>query len=43
MGWIPGYDSLLMVHPFVSAPNFVSVTPSLGVLFPCVFLKLTVS
>jgi hypothetical protein len=23
-----------MVHPFVSAPNFVSVTPSLGVLFP---------
>ena len=34
MGWIPGYDSLLMVHPFVSAPNFVSVTPSMGVLFP---------
>ena len=23
-----------MVHPFVSAPNFVSVTPSMGVLFP---------
>jgi hypothetical protein len=23
-----------MVHPFVSAPNFVSVTPSIGVLFP---------
>jgi hypothetical protein len=23
-----------MAHPFVSAPNFVSVTPSLGVLFP---------
>jgi hypothetical protein len=22
-----------MVHPFVSAPNFVSVTPSMGVLF----------
>jgi hypothetical protein len=24
----------MMVHPFVSAPNFVSVTPSMGVLFP---------
>jgi hypothetical protein len=23
-----------MDHPFVSAPNFVSVTPSMGVLFP---------
>ena len=34
MGWIPGYGSLYMVHPFVSAPNFVSVTPSKGVLFP---------
>jgi hypothetical protein len=22
------------VHPFVTAPNFVSVTPSMGVLFP---------
>jgi hypothetical protein len=22
-----------MVHPFISAPNFVSVTPSMGVLF----------
>jgi hypothetical protein len=33
MGWIPGYGSLYMVHPFVSAPNFVSVTPSMGVLF----------
>jgi hypothetical protein len=21
-----------MVHPFISAPNFVSVTPSMGVL-----------
>ena len=30
MGWIPGYGSLLMVHPSVSAPNFVSVTPSMG-------------
>jgi hypothetical protein len=34
MGWIPGYGRLSMVHPFVSAPNFVSVTPSMGVLFP---------
>jgi hypothetical protein len=23
-----------MVHSFVTAPNFVSVTPSIGVLFP---------
>jgi hypothetical protein len=22
-----------MVHPFISAPNFVSVNPSIGVLF----------
>ena len=34
MGWIPGYSSIYMVHPFVSAPNFVSVTPSMGVLLP---------
>jgi hypothetical protein len=34
MGWIPGYGSLYMVHPFISAPNFVSVTPSKDVLFP---------
>jgi hypothetical protein len=34
MGWIPGYGSLYMVHPFISAPNFVCVTPSMGVLFP---------
>jgi hypothetical protein len=34
MGWTPGWGSLWMVHPFVSAPNFVSVTPSMGVLFP---------
>jgi hypothetical protein len=27
-----------MVHPFITAPNFVSVTPSMGVLFP--FLSL---
>jgi hypothetical protein len=34
MGWIPGWGSLWMVHPFVSAPIFVSVTPSMGILFP---------
>jgi hypothetical protein len=33
MGWISGYGSLYMVHPFVSAPNFVSVTPSMGDCF----------
>jgi hypothetical protein len=34
MGWTPGCSSLWMVHPFIAAPNFVSVTPSMGVLFP---------
>ena len=34
MGWIPGYGNDKMVQPFVTAPNFVSVTPSMGVLFP---------
>jgi hypothetical protein len=34
MGWIPGWGSLWIVHPFVSAPNFVSVTPFMGSLFP---------
>jgi hypothetical protein len=34
MGWIPWWDSLWVVHPFVLAPNFVSVTPSMGILFP---------
>jgi hypothetical protein len=33
MGWIPGWGSLWVVHSFISAPNFVSVTPSMGVLF----------
>jgi hypothetical protein len=32
VGWIPGWGSLWMVHPFISAPNFV--TPSMGILFP---------
>jgi hypothetical protein len=30
MGWNPRWDSVWMVHPFVSAPNFVSVPPSRG-------------
>jgi hypothetical protein len=34
MGWTPGWGSIWIVHPFVLAPNFVSVTPSVGVLFP---------
>jgi hypothetical protein len=27
MGWIPGWGSLWMIHSFILAPNFVSVTP----------------
>jgi hypothetical protein len=34
MGWIPGWGSLWIVHPYVLAPNFVSVTPFVGILFP---------
>jgi hypothetical protein len=34
MGWIPEFGSLWMIHPFILAPNFVSVTPSIGILFP---------
>jgi hypothetical protein len=34
MRWIPRWGSFWMVHPFISAPNFVSVTPSMGILFP---------
>jgi hypothetical protein len=34
MGWIPGRGSLWIVHPFILAPNFVSVTPFVGILFP---------
>ena len=33
MGWIPGYGNHKVVHPFITAPKFVSVTPSMGVLF----------
>jgi hypothetical protein len=34
MGWIPWWGSLWMVLPSASAPNFVSINPSLGILFP---------
>jgi hypothetical protein len=34
MGWIPWWGSLWMVLSSVSAPNFVSVIPSMGILFP---------
>ena len=34
IGWIPGLCSLWMVYPFILAPNFVSVTPSMGILLP---------
>jgi hypothetical protein len=34
MGWIPMWVSLQVVLPSVSALNFVSVTPSMGILFP---------
>jgi hypothetical protein len=32
MEWIPRWGSFWIVHPFVLAPNFVSVTPSMGIL-----------
>jgi hypothetical protein len=34
MGWIPGWGSLWIVHPFMLVPNFVSVTPFMSILFP---------
>jgi hypothetical protein len=34
MGWTTRWGSLWVVHPFVSAPNFVSATPSMDILFP---------
>ena len=34
MGWIPRWGSLWMVIPSVSAPHFVSVTPSMDIFFP---------
>jgi hypothetical protein len=34
MGRIPRRGSLWMVFPSILSPNFVSVTPSMGILFP---------
>ena len=34
MRWITGWGSLWVVHPFVLAPNFVSVTSFIVILFP---------
>jgi hypothetical protein len=34
MVWIPGWGSLRMVLPSISAPNFVSVSLSMSILFP---------
>jgi hypothetical protein len=34
MGWIPRPGSDWLVIPSVSPPHFVSVTPSMGILFP---------
>jgi hypothetical protein len=34
MGWIPGWGRLRIVHPLALAPNFVSVTPFMSILFP---------
>jgi hypothetical protein len=34
VGWFPGWGSLWMVLPSISALNFVSVTLSMGILFP---------
>jgi hypothetical protein len=39
MGWIPGWGSLWIAHPFFLAQNFVSVTPFMGILFPIVKRK----
>jgi hypothetical protein len=34
MGWIPKWGSLWMVVTSVSALNFVSISPSVGILSP---------
>jgi hypothetical protein len=33
MGWTLRWGSRQMVHPFILAPNFVSATPSMDILF----------
>jgi hypothetical protein len=40
MGWIPIRDSLWIVVPSGSAQKFVSVTPSMGILFPILRRKI---
>jgi hypothetical protein len=37
MGWIPRWGSVWMVLPSVSAPNSVSVTPSVGIYYGSCF------
>jgi hypothetical protein len=39
MGWIPKWSSLWWVVHSGSAPNFVFVTPSMGILFPVIRRK----
>jgi hypothetical protein len=34
MGWTPRWDSHWMAFPSVSAPNFGSVSPPMGILIP---------
>jgi hypothetical protein len=34
IGWIPRWGSLWMAIPSFSTPNFVSITHSMGILFP---------
>jgi hypothetical protein len=34
MGWVPRKGSLWIVHPFILSPNFVSLTPFMGIVFP---------
>jgi hypothetical protein len=34
MEWISGWGSLWIVHPFILAPKFVSITTFMGILFP---------
>jgi hypothetical protein len=43
MGWIPWWGSLWMIHPFILAPNFVSVTPSMGILSMAILRRNEVS
>jgi hypothetical protein len=42
MGWIPRWDGLWMLILSGSAPNFLSVTPFIDILFP-ILRRITVS